>query len=514
MRTSLPLLFSFVALFAASCDGCNKPGGHGDGGGGSGGGGGGVPDMSVAPGACNTDPDCMNAAQLCCDNICVETSSCALSVTQVVPAGGFQNGGEFITLHGHGFAAGMKVFIEKGRAPVRVLDAQTARIVAPPGPVGMQDVAIDIGGNSAILHQGYSYRSAGLETAWEQKPLTKVRGEDPGLGVLQDGRVLVAGGTIVPDDPTMALNTAEIYTRSSDSVALAANTMSTPRWQNSVVTLLTGKALVVGGASFLGGSPTGSGTAADLFDPATNMFAPTANPLNMPRYYTHAVLMVDGRVFISSANDGSVEIYDPDMDKFTLITHTPTHTFGSVVRLRDGRVLLFGGDGGNQAAELFDADTNTFTTTGNMVQGRSMLTAHTLPDGHVLAIAGASMNAGSITTPLTAIDVYDPVNGGWTTAAYALTTGRAWHASALVRDGTILVMGGYTMPSCDSSVALVESIDPVAGKVTAFPMLPNTNTEWTAVTLLDGSVLGVGGGACGTTMALPDIDFLAGAPIP
>jgi hypothetical protein len=51
-------------------------------------------------------------------------------------------------------------------------------------------------------------------------------------------------------------------------------------------------------------------------------------------------------------------------------------------------------------------------------------------------------------------------------------------------------------------------------KSTSFAHLPNTNTGWTAVTLLHGSVLGVGGGACGTTMALPDIDFLAGAPIP
>ena len=47
--------------------------------------------------------------------------------------------------------------------------------------------------------------------------------------------------------------------------------------------------------------------------------------------------------------------------------------------------------------------------------------------------------------------------------------------------------------------------------VQPFPMLLNTNTEWTAVTMLDGSVVGVGGGACGTSMALPDIDFLRGA---
>ena len=33
------------------------------------------------------------------------------------------------------------------------------------------------------------------------------------------------------------------------------------------------------------------------------------------------------------------------------------------------------------------------------------------------------------------------------------------------------------------------------------------------VTMHDGSVLGVGGGACGTSTALPDLDFLPGKPI-
>jgi hypothetical protein len=517
MRTPILVALCVAALFAASCNGCNHQG-AGDGGGGAGGGGGGsgTVDMAVPPGACNIDADCHDGAQHCCSNVCVETASSALAVTQVVPAQGFQNGGEYVTLHGAGFTAGMKVLIERGRAPVAIIDAQTARIQTPPGPVGLQDVSIDVGGNKAILHQGYSYRSAGLEMAWEQKPLMKVRGEDPAIAVMQDGRVLVAGGTTVPDDASNAVATAEIYTRTSDSVTTAANSMSTPRWQDSAVTLLSGKVLVVGGAGGIGGTPNGDATAADLFDPTTNMFTPTANKLNMPRLYTHAVLMVDGKVFISSGNDPSIEIYDPATDKFTLVAHAQAHQYGFVVRLRDGRVLLGGGDGGTTAAELYDSDAGTFTATAMpMTQGRSMLTAHTLPDGRVFIIGGASMSAGAITDPLATIDIYDPVSGSFTQAPYTLATARCWHASALVRDGTILVMGGYTLHNaCDSSVAGVETIDPVAGKVTAFPQLPNTNTEWTAVTLLDGSVLGVGGGACGTSMALPDIDFLAGAPIP
>jgi hypothetical protein len=74
-------------------------------------------------------------------------------------------------------------------------------------------------------------------------------------------------------------------------------------------------------------------------------------------------------------------------------------------------------------------------------------------------------------------------------------------------------MGGYTIDGkCDSLVATVDQILPVAAQVVPFATLPNPNTEWTAVTLLDGSVLGVGGGACGTATALPDLDFLPGAP--
>jgi hypothetical protein len=508
MSSRVLMLVIVVALLCPSCNGCNHVGGR-DGGGGGG---------DLASGMeCVSDPDCGSAAIRCCANVCVETASCALAVTSLSPARGFQNGGDFITLHGAGFAAGMKVYLADGRAPVRVLDAATALIETPPGPVGAQDVKIVVGGASAIRHHGFLYRSGALELQWEQKPLMTVRGEDPGLAVMQDGRVLVAGGTTVPDNASAALRTAEIYDRPSDTVTAVTSMMSAPRWQNSAVTLLTGKVLVVGGACAVNQMPacTADQTSADLFDPVSNSFTPTAMRLNQPRIYTRAVLMVDGRVFIASGNDATVEIYDPASDSFTLVPHAQAHVYGFVVRLRDGRVLLGGGDGGVTAAELYDTDSGSFTSANAMVQSRSMLTAHTLPDGRVAVVGGASNSAGGIVDPLASIEYFNPATNSFTAASYALATARCWHAAALVRDGTILVMGGYTLHNaCSSSVATVEVLDPVAGKVTPFSTLLNTNTEWTAVTLLDGSVLGVGGGACNTSMALPDIDFLAGQPIP
>jgi hypothetical protein len=218
----------------------------------------------------------------------------------------------------------------------------------------------------------------------------------------------------------------------------------------------------------------------------------------------------DGRVVISSGGDTTADVYDPVTDAFAQIPQLAEHTYGFMVRLRDGRVLLGAGDGSVTACEIFDPAQNKFIPAAPLNQGRSMLTAHTLPDGRVIVIGGSSISAGGVHVPLTSMELYDPAADKWTVAPYVLSTGRTWHASALVRDGTILVMGGYNVDGTCTPTDTVDQVDPVNGTVKPFGTLPHANTEWTAVTLLDGSVLGVGGGACGTPTALPSLDFLPG----
>src|ERR1041385_4234970 len=125
---------------------------------------------------CVKDTDCTGAGELCCSNVCVETASCAFAVTGVTPPSGFLDGGDWLTLTGTGFAPGMKVFVADGRAPVRVLSASAALIQTPPGPLGKQDLRIELGGGGATLHRAFEYRTAGLDNQWEQKPLLRVRG--------------------------------------------------------------------------------------------------------------------------------------------------------------------------------------------------------------------------------------------------------------------------------------------------------------------------------------------------
>jgi hypothetical protein len=430
-----------------------------------------------------------------------------------------QNGGEWVTLEGAGFASDARVYLGDGRAPTLFVNATTLKIQTPPGSPGTVDISVEVGGKKTTRKSAWEYQSAGLQKPWKVIPMAVVRGENPAVSVMQDGRVLIAGGTTVPDDWDKSLDTAEIFVRDTEKVVAAANTMSgAPRWQDSAVTLLDGRVLVVGGGCLVDmSSCMGDPKLGHVFDPATNSFTPTAGSMSVGRAYTRAVLLPDGRVFIASGNDPSVEIYDPATDSFQQVAHAQLHRWGFVVRLRDGRVLMGAGDGGVTAAELFDPDTDTFTATGSLAQGRSMLTAHTLPDGRVMVIGGSSQSAGGIQDPLDSIELYDPSAGTFSTAPYKLSIGRTWQAGALVRDGTVLSMGGYTTSgSCASSVGTVDQIDPVAGTVTAFDPLPDSKvaTEWNAVTLLDGSIVAVGGGACGTTQALPEIYFLPGAPTP
>lgn len=477
-------------------------------------------DITSDPNNCGGCGTVCGTGALCCSSVCIETADCSFSLDPLAVNTGWQNGGDWLTLTGQGFAAGMKVFLGDGRAAAKVMDANTVRIKTPPGLMGAVDVKIELGTATAVLPSGFTYESGALTTPWQQKQMNPKRGEDPGAAVMQDGRVLITGGTTLPDSTAMALNTAIIYTRMTDMVTDVTGTMSTPRWHDSAVTLIDGRVLVVGGACTVNamtgafGTCNGNPAAADLFNPTTNTFTPSQSPLTVGRAYMRSALLPDGRVLISSANDPSLEVYNPDQDSFTAIPHTILHVWGFMVVLRDGRVLFGAGDGGNTAAEVFDPDTDMITSVGPLSQGRSMLTAHTLPDGRVMVIGGASQSAGAIIDPLDSIEAFDPTMNTFSTLTETLSVGRCWHASALVRDGTMLVMGGYTVhASCASFVSSVNQFDPIAGTVTPFDMLINANTEWTAVTLLDGSVLGVGGGNC-AGMSLPDIDFLPGAVTP
>lgn len=468
--------------------------------------------------ATTADAGCGCASgEQCCSGVCVQTASCGVAVTSVQPYRGFQNGGDWLTIHGSGFASGMQVFVGDARAPARVADAQTATVQTPPGRVGPADVKIVVGSQQATLPKSFTYGTGALDTPWTDKPMSTVRGRAPGLAVLQDGRVLIAGGTTGDYYPTSALASAEIFDRTAETTTTLASAMSAPRWFTGAQTLLDGRVLVLGGACWqdLSGC-AGDALTADVFDPVTQTFQKTKSPLNVARVFPRTTLLPDGRVLVSSSNDASLEIYDPAADGFTLVHPNAPHAQGFVVRLRDGRVLIGGGENSSAAVEIYDSEKNTFTTTASLSTGRFWPMAHTLPDGHVIVLGG-SLNTPWTYQPIDSIEIFDPTTSTFTTAPYKLSSPRYGNASALVRDGTIIAIGGYTTqaaePQSCEPTDTVDQIDPVQQTVAPFAAMPHVSADLSAITMLDGSILAVGGGGCGP-LPMPNLDFLPGKPAP
>jgi PKD repeat protein len=132
----------------------------------------------------------------------------------------------------------------------------------------------------------------------------------------------------------------------------------------------------------------------------------------------HMALLNTGKVLVWSAGD-QARVWNPVTGDFTL---TPA-PFGDVhcasqVTLRDGRVLVVGGQNGVihdglSVTSIFDPLTNTWTRGADMAYARWYPTLTTLPDGRALVTSGDATTGTRIEVP----EVYDPATDKWTPQA-------------------------------------------------------------------------------------------------
>ena len=167
------------------------------------------------------------------------------------------------------------------------------------------------------------------------------------------------------------------------------------------------------------------------------------------------------------------------------------------VRLSDGRVLITGGrqkqPNGmtmlrSQAAEIYNPDGGTFAPTGSMADPRAGHTATLLRDGRVLVVGGIDASDGI--DNLATAELYDPASGTFTRTG-SLAQGRAHHTATLLRDGRVLVAGGYGGGTLSLSSA--EIYDPTTGRFTATGSMTSVRQDATAELLADNRVLIAGG---------------------
>jgi hypothetical protein len=233
-----------------------------------------------------------------------------------------------------------------------------------------------------------------------------------GTALLSDGRVLFAGGarTLLAKDQQgfyypgddIVLASAEVYNPKTASFTLTGS-MKIARDGPTATLLADGRVLVAGGSLVAAGSGSKPTASAELYDPKTGRFGPTGS-MTVARVGQTATLLGDGRVLIAGGNGpsgplASAELYDPKSGKFspTGLMALPRNG-NTATLLPSGRVLITGGadslDDGVAAnilasAELYDPATGTFSPAGSMATGREYHSATLLPNGHVLIVGGA-----------------------------------------------------------------------------------------------------------------------------
>lgn len=270
---------------------------------------------------------------------------------------------------------------------------------------------------------------------------------------LPDGKVLFHGGW----DPNLnGLNTSELYDPVTQTSVLTGSSRS-PRAEHSAVYLPTiGKVLVVDGASRVGIIPI---PPCELFDPATGTWIPTDNVTNQAQQGQGLTLLADDRAMVvgglGTTNTDPIfdtaEIFTPDPATGSG-SWSPTKTKLNIGRygctatlLADGRVLVVGGSGGGGAfeaaitPELFDPQTEFWTKAENLNFPRlGEHTATLLRDGTVLVTGGYQPVPEIV---LDTCEIYDPVAGHWHKVG-DLNVPRAGDGAVLLPDGQVLVAGG------------------------------------------------------------------------
>ncbi len=251
------------------------------------------------------------------------------------------------------------------------------------------------------------------------------------------------------------------------------------RGYHTVTLLDDGKLLAVGGFSAANGY-LGS---CSLFDPATSAWR-AVGALNTPSWGHTATRLPSGKVLVVGGNGGSAkaEVFDPGPESWTPVGALNVRRgFHRATLLADGKVLVTGGlqYTGTYApltsAELFDPATATWTPVGSLNEARGSHTATLLQDGRVLVAGGSNQEVGGV--QIASAEIYDPDTQSWTTVA-APNEARESATATLLADGQVLLAGGRGALAEIGTFGGIDTFVPVAGSGAAQPFVFNAGT-WT-----------------------------------
>lgn len=270
-----------------------------------------------------------------------------------------------------------------------------------------------------------------------------------GHAFLADGRLLVTGGHVADN---VGLAKADLYDPATNTWAPTPD-MNAGRWYPTTTTLANGDALVISGSIDL---TVGVNTLPQVYQAATNTWRDLSSALITGELYPMMFLAPNGKVFDAAPNPYSKYLDTTGTGAWSVVgTRTfGERDYGSGVMYAEGKILLVGGgDPPTATAEVIDlnAPAPAWRAVASMSIARRQLNATLLPDGTVLVTGGTS-GAGfdNTTTPVYTTQLWNPATEKWTTLASA-TVPRTYHSSAvLLPDGRVITTGGDGHPEIEA----------------------------------------------------------------
>lgn len=263
---------------------------------------------------------------------------------------------------------------------------------------------------------------------------------------LPNGEILVSGGVTGANLQETAM--VEIYSPSLDRFWIPTNQMLTARAFHTATTLNDGMVLIAGGTA-PGSGGSFSTQAAELYDHGASPMPAFASLTGMTVFRAGhtATKLPDGRVVILGGNstDRRIEIYNPTLRTFdlqdgTLMAPRRGHT---ATLLPTGEILITGG--GNRTAEVYNVNGDYCVWVGSALYDRRDHTADLLGNGLVLLVGGQTGSVNDPQNPLLfhrTTEAYSPSSRLFIGGMPMLSFPAARHCSTMLKDGTLLITGG------------------------------------------------------------------------
>ena len=303
-----------------------------------------------------------------------------------------------------------------------------------------------------------------------------------GMSIMQDGRVLINGGTkgygslevvgVAAEVPFTGLPNTSIFDPGTESFVDLAPTAH-GRWYPTMTELNDGRMMTTGG---LNDSDGNYNNTSEIWDGEKWSAEIAGNP-NIPDFpgfgfplYPRMHLLPTGHVFYAAPSSATLD-FDPSSQTWTLVAWTNypgpndpngERTYGSSVLLPltpqnnySPKVMIMGGDNpGTNTTELIDLSPAGFQISAScptfapcwvqgpkMAQSRVEMEATILPNGKILVDGGSAKDEDASTASLKA-EIYDPATNSFSPAGSNAFPRLYHNVQLLLPDGTVAITGG------------------------------------------------------------------------